>query len=100
MSKIQVIQQEIPFYYNVKSFSIMIIGLELNKSVSILAKYYDVDDKFLFEEMYYIEGQEYSNWGSNDDYLINLVASKLGLVLEPQMKMSIIEIDGIKYIPV
>ena len=100
MSKIQVIQQEIPFYYNVKSFSIMIIGLELNKSVSILAKYYDVDEKFLFEKMYYIEGQEYNDWGSNDDYLINLVASKLGLVLESQIKMSIIEIDGIKYIPV
>jgi hypothetical protein len=80
MSKIQVEEKQIPFYYLVKSFDVMIVGLELNKYVNVLAKYYDVNDVYLFEKIYFIEGQEYLDWGSNDEYLIDLIASKLGLV--------------------
>jgi hypothetical protein len=100
MSKIQVEEKQIPFYYLVKSFDVMIVGLELNKYVNVLAKYYDVNDVYLFEKIYFIEGQEYLDWGSNDEYLINLVASKLGLVVESQLTQlkSVIEIEGIKYV--
>jgi hypothetical protein len=35
MSKIQVEEKQIPFYYLVKSFDIMIVGLELNKYVNV-----------------------------------------------------------------
>ena len=82
MYKIQVEEKEIPFYYLVKSFDIIIIGLELNKYVNVLAKYYDVNDVFLFEKHYFIEGQGYLDWGNNDEYLINLIASKLELIVE------------------
>jgi hypothetical protein len=100
MSKIQVEEKQIPFYYLVKSFDVMIVGLELNKYVNVLAKYYDVNDVYLFEKIYFIEGQEYLDWGSNDEYLINLIASKLGLVVESQLTQlkSVIEIEGIKYV--
>jgi hypothetical protein len=99
MSKIQVEEKEIPFYYLVKSFDIIIIGLELNKYVNVLAKYYDINDVYLFEKIYFIEGQEYLDWGSDDEYLINLVASKFGLVIQSQVINTIndtdIEIEGI-----
>jgi hypothetical protein len=100
MSKIQVEEKQIPFYYLVKSFDVMIVGLELNKYVNVLAKYYDVNDVYLFEKIYFIEGQEYLDWGSNDEYLINLIASKLELVVESQLTQlkSVIEIEGIKYV--
>jgi hypothetical protein len=100
MSKIQVEEKQIPFYYLVKSFDVMIVGLELNKYVNVLAKYYDVNDVYLFEKIYFIEGQEYLDWGSNDEYLINLISSKLGLVVESQLTQlkSVIEIEGIKYV--
>jgi hypothetical protein len=100
MSKIQVVEKEIPFYYLVKSFDVMIVGLELNKYVNVLAKYYDVNDVYLFEKIYFIEGQEYLDWGSDDEYLINLVASKFKLVVESQLTQlkSVIEIEGIKYV--
>jgi hypothetical protein len=100
MSKIQVEEKQIPFYYLVKSFDITIVGLELNKYVNVLAKYYDVNDVYLFEKIYFIEGQEYLDWGSNDEYLINLVALKLGLVVESHLTQlkSVIEIEGIKYV--
>ena len=88
MSKIQVEEKEIPFYYLVKSFEIVIVGLELNKYVNFLEKYYDVNYVYLFEKFYFIDGQEYLDWGSDDEYLINLVASKFGLD---------IEIEDIKY---
>jgi hypothetical protein len=82
MYKIQVEEKQIPFYYLVKSFDIIIIGLELNKYVNVLAKYYDINNVFLFEKQYFIEGQEYLEWGNNDEYLINLIASKLELIVE------------------
>lgn len=87
MSKIQVIEKQIPFYYNVKSFEIIITGLQLNQLVILIARCYDIDNKFLFDKIYTIEGEEYLLWGNDDEYLINLVALKLGVVLEPVLEV-------------
>lgn len=84
MSKIQVVGKQCPFSYNVKSFEIVVVCLNLNKSVCVVAKYYDVSEKYLFEEMYYIEGEDYHRWGNDDRYLVQLIASKLGLDLETE----------------
>lgn len=90
MSKIQVVGKQCPFSYNVKSFEIVVVGLNLNKSVCVVAKYYDVSEKYLFEEMYYIEGEDYYRWGNDDRYLVQLIASKLGLDLENEVFSSLI----------
>lgn len=78
-NNIQVVEQQLPFYYNVKSFEIIVTSLQLNILVSLVVKCYDVNNKFLFDKQFVIEGDEYLNWGSNDDYIINLVCSKMGL---------------------
>lgn len=79
MDNVIVNEQQIPFYYNVKSFDIIVTGLQLNTLVNIIARCYDVNNKFLFDQVFVIEGQEYLNWGNNDEYLVDLVCSKLGL---------------------
>jgi hypothetical protein len=30
-----------------------------------------------------VDGEEYANWGTDDSYIINLIATKIGLTLNP-----------------
>ena len=83
MSKIQVRETNVPIYYLVKSFDINIIILDLTKSVDLTARCYDKNGDFLYQKSFSIVGEEYLNWSDDDNYLIDLVASKLGLEIDP-----------------
>lgn len=51
----------------------------LNSFVSISVAYYNSNDNLIHNEYVKIEGEEYNNWGLDDQYLVNLVLTKLGL---------------------
>lgn len=82
MDQINVVEKEIAKYYMVKSFEINIVGLDLNQSVSLIVRLYDSNQCFLFDQAFQIEGTEYLDWAADDQYIISLVAQKLGLKLE------------------
>ena len=62
----------------VNNIKIKIMNVDLFKSiticVSLLTNNKNVDNKILK-----ITGEEYNNWGNDDNYIINLVLTKLGL---------------------
>lgn len=62
----------------VNNIKIKIMNVDLFKSiticVSLLNNNKNVDNKILK-----ITGEEYTNWGNDDNYIINLVLTKLGL---------------------
>jgi len=78
MSKVLVVEQTINVPYLVDSFVIILGDLRLNESVSVGVQLYYGQQQVYFTS-FFIEGEEYSAWGNDDNYLKNLVASKLGL---------------------
>lgn len=53
--------------------------LDVNVIVNVLL--YNSDNIVIQNQVITIEGEEYDLWGNDDDYLINLIASKLGLTI-------------------
>jgi hypothetical protein len=78
MSKVLVVEQTVNVPYLVDSFVIILGDLRLNESVAVGVQLYYKEERVYFTS-FVITGEEYSNWGNDDNYLKNLVASKLGL---------------------
>ncbi len=65
----------------VASFDVRVTNLDLFKSVSVLATLKAADGAYCGVRSFTIEGAEYLAWNNDDQYLINLVAQKLGFTL-------------------
>jgi hypothetical protein len=78
MSKVLVVEQTMNVPYLVDSFVIILGDLRLNESISVGVQLYYGQQQVHFTS-FVIAGEEYSAWGNDDNYLKNLVASKLGL---------------------
>jgi hypothetical protein len=78
MSKVLVVEQTMNVPYLVDNFTIILGDLRLNESVAVgVQLYYGL--RQVHHTSFVIEGEEYAGWGNDDNYLKNLVASKLGL---------------------
>ena len=64
------------------TIEINVMELVLNSHVMVVVGFKNSNGNILKNEMVKIEGAEYAAWGSDDDYLINLVLSKLNLTKE------------------
>jgi len=64
--------------YIINKVFIRVMNLELYKSVTVHARLMD-NNEMVKSEMFVIEGEDYTNWGNNDDYIVNYVLTKLGL---------------------
>jgi hypothetical protein len=65
----------------VKSFKLQVSGLELFQSVSVTAILFDETKNYAGVRNFVIAGDEYLAWNNNDQYLVDLVAAKLGFTL-------------------
>lgn len=63
----------------VTSIDIRIVNLTLFKSVTVAVGMYSADGYVCDNRMLEISGDEYLAWNNNDEYLVNLVMTKLGL---------------------
>ena len=62
----------------VKKVAIQVIQLVLNTSCKINYQLYDTDSKLIKCGLLDISSDEYNSWGADDNFLIDLVISKLG----------------------
>jgi hypothetical protein len=62
-------------------FSLNIIELVLNQSATFSVLCYDANDKLIETKFVKLEGTDYTDWGSQDDYVVQFVASQLGFNL-------------------
>ena len=102
---VEVVEKEVSLPYLVNSFDMNVIIISLGNSACVISNTFDKDGKRLYEKQFLIEGVEYDAWGTDDNYLKSLIASKLGLEIKPEEQpliqlKSTIEIDGIKYIAI
>ena len=63
----------------IEKFSISLSNLILFTSVDILVCYYDVNDNFIDMTTLTLDGDDYSAWYDDDNYLITWVKTKLSL---------------------
>jgi len=71
-----------PFVYPVRivnSVEIQIVNLILFQSVSILVSLYDEENNIIENKYLTIDGDDYQNWSNNDQFLIDLVLTKMDL---------------------
>ncbi len=66
--------------------SIMITTMDYPESSLLLLKvvFLNADRHPVKDETVIIEGSEYAAWGNNDEYIIQLVMNKFGLVLRTE----------------
>lgn len=79
MSKINVQDKIITTQSTVKSVEIENLHLELNKSAIFSVKMFDENSSLVSIERVDIIGDDYNNWGSDDNYVVTFIFNKLGL---------------------
>lgn len=62
---------------NIKSYNISLYNFILNKSVSVNVNVLEDDNQIINNFSFILEGDDYNNWGVDDNYITNLVESKI-----------------------
>ena len=55
------------------------IEMVIDSHVTMMVRYLNADGNLLDNKYVKIEGEEYNAWGDDDNYITNLVLTKLGL---------------------
>lgn len=64
-------------------FTLDAIELILNTSATFRVVLYDIDGVSINTQFVVLSGTAYSDWGSNDEYVVQYVATELGFTLVP-----------------
>lgn len=77
-TKVNVNDKEEIKVFVINNVEMRIINLVLGNYVDVNAVLKQ-DNNFVSSQNFRIQGEEYTNWGSDDTYLENLILQKLGL---------------------
>jgi len=64
-------------YYNITSFCYEVTRVDLFKSADLYVSLMDDNNTLQKRVFYKLEGTEYSGWGGDDQYIINLIIEKI-----------------------
>jgi len=76
--RVEVVPKDFIKTYNVNNVEVLVTGLKLGTQVELIALLKS-GIEVVESRRITISGEEYDNWGQSDEYLINLVLSKVGL---------------------
>ena len=81
MNEIKIDVQDLSYVKTntINKVNIRIGNIELFKSVTVIASLFD-NNTLVDNKVFKIEGDEYTNWSNDDQYLIDLVLTKLGML--------------------
>lgn len=63
----------------VSKIEMEVMEMVLDSHVTMIVHYLNANGNSLDNKIVKIEGEEYNAWGDDDNYIINLVLTKLGL---------------------
>jgi hypothetical protein len=63
--------------------SIRVLNLVFGTSIEVIASIVQENGTVTQNNHLVISGEEYANWGSDDEYMVNLIATKIGVTLVP-----------------
>jgi hypothetical protein len=75
----------------ISKITILVQDVKLNQPASINVLSKSANDELIKTDLIFIDGQDYQDWESNDEYIVNLVLTKLGYVKSGYLQ------NGIKY---
>ncbi len=80
MSDINVNVQDSPYVKTntINKVLIRIMNVDLFNSMTVCASLFE-NTTLVDNKVFKIEGTEYSNWGTDDTYIVDLILSKLGM---------------------
>jgi hypothetical protein len=64
----------------ITNIKIRVVSLELFTSVTLSVLFFNDENNMVDNKIIILEGSEYSNWGNDDNYIKNIVLSKLSYV--------------------
>ena len=64
-----------------KKVYIAVLSIKLGESCEVLGRLITDDNEILKQEVFTLEGEAYSNWGSDDTYITNYVCEKMGITI-------------------
>lgn len=80
----------------VKKFSASVFNILLGIKCNILVNLYDSNTSLLRQDVLELEGENYSKWGDDDDYIFNYVLSYYGFTEEvPSQLYENIELEEV-----
>jgi hypothetical protein len=62
---------------NIVKFRYTILEIQLFTSIRVAVYLYNERDSLIEATQFVIQGQEYSNWGQDDKYIVNLIKQKI-----------------------
>lgn len=62
---------------NIVKFRYTILDIQLFTSIRVAVYLYNERDSLIEATQFVIQGQEYSNWGQDDKYIVNLIKQKI-----------------------
>jgi len=81
MSNLNVVPFDETTVKTVYSITINVNNVVLFQSAVITVVYYDVNSSFISLQSLELSGTDYTNWGSNDDYILNYVSTALNITI-------------------
>lgn len=69
--------------------NIRVLNLVFGVSIEVIASVVQSNGTVTQNYHLVISGEEYANWGSDDAYMVNLIASKIGVAIEPTTNVEI-----------
>lgn len=74
------------------SFNVRIMHMTIFESVSIIVNFFDENNNRVDTVSLTLTGEDYSNWGSDDNYLYNYVAQKYGTKIKEPVAEPVTEV--------
>lgn len=74
-----------PYNLAITSICVNVQNITLNTRAYISCLLYHSTDVFMGERCFYLEGQDYTNWSNDDNYLINYAANLYGFTIIPSV---------------
>jgi hypothetical protein len=62
----------------INNIIIRIMNVDLFNSITVCASLFE-NTTLVDNKVFKIEGEEYSNWGNDDNYIVDLILTKLGM---------------------
>lgn len=69
---------------NIKFINIKIMSIEFNITATLLIEFFDDFNNIIQNEVLQLTPEQYAQWGTDDEFIINLVCQKYNLTLTSQ----------------
>ena len=75
--------------------TIRVLNLVFGTSLEVIASIVQDNGKVTQNYHLVISGEEYAAWGSDDEYMVNLIAQKIGVTLVPNENITLNVTEGV-----